>query len=477
MTGTYATATAMLADLAAKRVSARELLDAHLARQDRLHPKLNAVVETDIARALKDAQAIDAARAKGKALGALAGLPMTIKDGFDVENMPATAGAPGFAHRARDCDDATMVSRARASGAVIWGKTNVPFMLGDFQSYNDIYGTTNNPYDTTRVPGGSSGGAAAALAAGITPLEIGSDIGGSLRHPANFCGVCSLKPTWGVLPMRGHIPPPPQAYYECDLGVVGPMARNVEDLRLLWRVLRGPRDEAPRKHAKDARIAVWDEDANFPAASAVRAGVRRAAEALAEQGAQVETVASPLDTARLLQVYRWLIAPILGAGFPPEHLAKMEATRDADIKAMQANPDPWSPEFNRVAWTARYYELAPIYAERQALKDRFARVFETYDAILMPVSPVTAFPHDHSPSFIGRTLGMDGATISYMSMLTWIAPATALHSPALAFRASATAQGLPIGVQLVGSEHGEDRLFDLAAAAEEVLGGFVPPAL
>src|SRR5690242_11724561 len=251
MADTYKTARAMLADLQAKKISARELLDAHLARNDALHKKLNAIVATDIPRAMKDASAIDDARAKGGILGALAGLPMTIKDGFDVEGLPATAGNPVFANRPKGCADAELVARTRKAGAVIWGKSNVPFMLSDFQSYNEIYGTTNNPYDVARVPGGSSGGAAAALAAGITPLEIGSDIGGSLRHPANFCGVCSLKPTSGVLPMRGHVPPPPGFDAEADLGVGGPMARNVDDLKLLWSVLSGT-PEQKRRDAKGA---------------------------------------------------------------------------------------------------------------------------------------------------------------------------------------------------------------------------------
>lgn len=199
-TDLYATARQMLADLAAKRISARELLDAHVARHDALHNRLNAVVAADLERARSDALAIDEARMRGDKLGVLAGLPMTIKDGYDVEGLPAAAGNPIFAGRPKACRDAELVARTRREGAVIWGKTNVPFMLSDFQSYNAIYGTTNNPYDVTRVPGGSSGGAAAALATGMTPLEIGSDIGGSLRHPANFCGVCSLKPTWARCP-------------------------------------------------------------------------------------------------------------------------------------------------------------------------------------------------------------------------------------------------------------------------------------
>jgi amidase len=472
----YKTARDMAADLAAKRISARELLDVHLARNDAVAKKLNAVVATDIPRAVKTAEAIDNARAKGERLGALAGLPMTIKDGFDVEGLPATSGNPAFAKRDPNCADADLVRLARGDGAVIWGKTNVPFMLGDFQSFNAIYGTTNNPYDVTRVPGGSSGGAAAALAAGITPLEIGSDIGGSLRHPANFCGVCSLKPTWGALPMRGHIPPPPDRYVETDLGVGGPMARNVGDLRLLWNVLSGAKGET-RKDAKNTRIAVWDEADGFPLSHDVKDAVARAAEALAQQGAKVERVKPPVDPKRLMESYMWLLAPIIALGFPPALLEQMESMRASDLKAIAAGADIWGAEFYRVASTARFYEVARAQVARQALMDRVAEFFAKYDAIVMPISPVTAFEHDHSEPFNARRITVDNRTEPYFTMLTWIALATALHLPALAIPAGQSGAGMPVGVQIVGPCNGEERLFNLAAAAEEVLGGFRAPAL
>ncbi len=471
----YQTAREMIEGLRSRQISARELLDAHVARHEQLSKKINAVVAADLERAYRDAQAIDEARAKGRPPGVLAGLPMTVKDGYDVENMPASAGAPGLANRDKHCGDAELVRRARAQGAVIWGKSNVPYMLSDWQSYNAIYGTTNNPYDVTRVPGGSSGGAAAALASGITPLEIGSDIGGSLRHPAAFCGVTSLKPSWGVLPMRGHVPPAPDEYYELDLGVGGPMARNAEDLRLLWTVLSGK--NSGRKDVTGLRVAVWDEDPNFPLSRDVKDGVARAAQALEEQGARVEHIGSPLDTNHLMVTYRWILAPTLASGFPPELLAEMEKTRDADLKAMGDNPDPWGAEFNRVCWTARFYEVARAFAARQKLKDRMAEFFTDYDAILMPVGPVPAFPHDQSEPFFARKLEVDGQSIPYPTMLCWIALATTLHLPALAAPAGQNAAGLPVGVQLVGPIDGEDRLFDLAAAAEEVLGGFRAPPL
>lgn len=475
MTDLYATARDMLRDLAAKRVSARELLEAHAARNTVLAEPINAVTATDLEHARTDAQAIDDARAKGESLGALAGLPMTVKDGYDVENMPATAGFPPYASRPKNCADAELVARTRAAGAVIWGKTNVPLFLSDWQSYNAIYGTTNNPYDTTRVPGGSSGGAAAALATGITPLEIGSDIGGSLRVPANFCGVCALKPTWGVLPMRGHVPPPPGIDAEVDLGVGGPMARNIGDLKLFWSVLNKSKEATPRP-VKGTRIAVWDEDVLLPLSGDTKAAVARAAETLTAHGAHIETVKAPVDTRELLVNYIWLLNSIIGAGFPESVLNEVAKTREADLKAFAAARDPWSRELSRLATTARANEVLAAQRARQELKDRMAEFFRSYDAIVMPITPVTAFKHDHSEPFHTRLLDVDSMPTPYPTMLGWIALATALHLPSLAVPAGRTATDMPVGVQIVGPKNGEDRLFDFAAAVEEGLGGFVPPA-
>ncbi len=476
MSLTDKTARTLAADLAAKRISAREVLDAHLARNDALAKKLNAVIATDIPRAQKDAAAIDEARARGKTLGPLAGIPMTIKDGYDVENMPAISGAPMFAGRPKECADADLVRLTRDAGAVIWGKTNVPFMLGDFQSYNAVYGTTNNPYDVTRTPGGSSGGAAAALATGITPLEIGSDIGGSLRHPANFCGVCSLKPTWGVLPMRGHVPPPPGAYVETDLGVGGPMARNVDDLKMLWSVLRGT-PEQKRREVKGARIAIWDEEKGFPLSAAVRDGVKRAGDALAAQGAHVERAKPGIDTDQMMRSYMQLLVAVMAGGFPETLLADMEKTRAEDRTAYAAGASLYGPEAYRLFATARVSELAHAMVARQAQKDALAEFFKSTDAIVMPITPVPAFAHDQSEPPASRSVTIDNETWPYFSMLSWIALATSLHAPALAVQARQTPEGLPVGVQIVGPWNSEDRLFDYAASIEDGTGGFRPPPL
>ncbi|MBS0470193.1 MAG: amidase [Proteobacteria bacterium] len=474
MIDTYATARQMLADLNAKKISARELLDAHLARNDAIHGTINAINATDIERAREEADAIDAARTKGTALGPLAGLPMTIKDGYDVENMPALAGNPALVGRPKNCADAALVRTVRDAGAVIWGKTNVPFMLSDLQSYNAITGTTNNPYDVTRTPGGSSGGAAAALACGVTPLEIGSDIGGSLRHPANFTGVTSLKTTWGALDGRGHIPPMPDGYWECDLGVYGPMARNTGDLKLLWGLLKGTPEQA-RRDIKGARVAVWDEEPSWPLARDVKDGVVRAATALEQAGAMVERTKPKVDGAVLMDFYLQLLTPIVSYGMPEQMLDAFATMREADRKTVaEGGPGAGFAQFRLYA-SAPNRDVIAAQIKRQAYKDILAEFFTGYDAIVMPITMTTAFKHLQEPTFQERVLEIDGVAVPYPTILNWISLATALHLPALAVQAGQTAAGLPVGVQIVGPWNGEDRLFDFAAAVEEGCGGFRRP--
>lgn len=476
MVNTYATARSMVADLKAKRVSARELLRAHLARYDQVHKQINAVVETDLARAEKDAAAIDDARVKGDVTGALAGLPMTIKDGFDVENMPALAGNPMLKDRPKNCADADVVAAARKAGAVIWGKTNVPFMLSDLQSFNAIYGTTNNPYDVTKGPGGSSGGAAAALATGVTPLEIGSDIGGSLRHPANFCGVTALKTTQFALSGRGHVPPLPGEYAEGDLGVFGPMARNVDDLKMLWSVLKGT-PEKRREDVKGARVALWNQETSWPLAREVHAATERAGEALVRAGAHVEHTKPDIDGAAMMDFYLTILVAIMSSGMPEEALGAMEANRATDKKLAAGSGAEAEGAKQRLRATATFREVAAAHVKQQQHKDKLAAFFQKYDAILMPISMSTPFAHQQEPAFNDRILTIDNVQVPYPKIIEWISLATSCHAPALAVQAGQTADGLPVGVQVVGSWNGEDRLFDFAFAIEEGLGGFRPPRI
>ncbi len=472
----YATAIQILDDLAHRRISALELLDLHVARQRAHHGKLNAVIMEDLDAARQAAGALDDARVRGAELGPLAGLPMTIKDGFDVNGMPATAGSPDFANRPRSCADAELVARLRKAGAVIWGKTNVPLMLGDFQSYNTLFGTTNNPFDFSRTSGGSSGGAAAALAADITPLELGSDIGGSLRHPANFCGVCALKPSWRSLPLKGHIPPAPGTNQEVDLNVAGPMARNVKDLKLMWDVLRERPFTEPRA-ATQGRIAVWSAQPGWPLAQCVKEAVEQTAQRLSAVGFAVDNVFPDFNAEALLETYLDLLIATIAASFPAHLREAMAARRQDDIRLVTEGRDETGEARYRLRASAPQDLIAAARHKRDSYKRSLNGFFrQGYDAILAPITPVPAFFHDHSMPLNARRFPVDGIEAPYMSALNWIAVPTALHAPALVVPAARHA-GLPIGVQLIGPEHGEARLFEVALAAEQAIGPFPPPLL
>lgn len=470
-------AVAQAAALAAKRVSAVELLKAALARHAETHKTLNAVVNADPERALEQARAVDDARSRGEPLGPLAGVPMTVKDTFDVAGMAASSGLAPF--RRRMVGDAAAVNTARQAGAVIWGKTNVPVMAADWQTTNALYGTTNNPWDVTRTPGGSSGGAAAALAARVTPLEIGSDIGGSLRVPASFCGVFSHKPTWGSVPQRGHVPPSPGSYAERDLNVVGPMARSARDLRLLLSLMQtgSLAAKAPPAELAETRIGLWLEDPLCPLDPEVRAVIGAFAGELRAAGAQVEPIVSPTDMRALLHAYQTLLGGVLGEDLPPGQLRSMEMMRPFARRALARGAGPFSDATMAMAYTARHREWLAADAVRARLRHEISEVFDDWHVILAPIAPVAAFPHDRRP-FRRRELTLsDGRAVPYAAMLTWIGLPTALHLPATAIPAGRTAAGLPVGVQLIGPMGGDARCLAVAQAIDENVRGFTPPPL
>ena len=468
-------ATGQLAELASGRISAVELLELSMDRKAQTQDRLNAVVAIDAAGAQAQAQAIDAARARGEALGALAGLPMTIKDTLDVAGMSASSGLAAF--RGRTCEDAAAVARARAAGAVIWGKTNVPVMAADWQSYNDLYGTSNNPWDMTRTTGGSSGGAACALAAGITALEIGSDIGGSLRVPAHFCGVYSHKPSWGAVSQTGHVPPAPGARAQRDLNVIGPMARSARDLKLLFSVIAlAPAPAWPAPDLKGFRVGLWLDEPLYPLDPEVRAVIETYAARLRELGAVVEPLASPVEAAELAAAYSTLLGSVVATDMTADQRAQMEGMRGMAKAAMAAGAAWDSPMALVLAYTATHAEWLEADETRARLRDHACAAFDRFDLILAPVAPVAAFPHDHQP-FQQRELKLsDGRSARYTSMLDWIALATACHLPATCVPAGLTAGGLPVGVQLIGPPGGDARTL-AAAEAFEVARGFVKPPL
>jgi amidase len=473
-------ATGQLAALNAGRISAAELLEMTLRRYEAVNQPVNAVVAVDFERARERARAIDDHRAKGDPLGPLAGLPMTIKDTFDVEGMAASSGRGDFRRGRRP--DAIVVSHVRHAGAVIWGKTNTPVMAGDFQTYNRLYGTTNNPWDVERTCGGSSGGAAVALATRMTALEIGSDIGGSLRTPASFCGVYSHKPTWGVISQVGHVPPAPGALAERDLNVVGPMARSARDLRLLLSVMEAGTIARthPSPEVGSLRVALWLNQPEFVLDPEVKAVLEDFGDQLRGLGAEVTSITSPVVVEMLLTAYRALLAGVLAQDLPTAQLQAMQRMRGAAklARKLGAGPDSWAAL--ALDYTASHLDWLAADEARARVGGQLRGVFNRFDVIVAPIGPVAAFPHDHRP-FQRRTLTLsDGSKAPYLAMLRWIALATACGLPATAIPVGQTPRtekggGLPVGAQLIGPRGADSRTIAIAEAIEDQLGGFVAP--
>jgi amidase len=472
------------AALAAKQVSALELAQDAIGRIERHDGRINAVCVRDFDRGLEAARAADAALARGETRPLL-GLPMTIKESLNLAGLPTTWGFPAQKDF-RPAEDALSVSRIKQAGGVILGKTNVPVALGDWQSYNDIYGTTNNPYDLGRTPGGSSGGSSAALAAGYGALSVGTDIGGSLRVPAFHCGVYAHKPTFGLVPARGNTPPPlPALPYERDLSVLGPMARSAADLSLLLDVIAGPDPlEAgvayslalpPPRHGalKDFRVLLLDTDPLLPTSKAVRGAIEKLAANLGNAGVSI-TRESPLlpDFAASSRLYMRMLLSFLGASFAPEVYSGAQAA------AANLSPDDISLAAERlrgIALSHRDWVLAN--GGRARLRAQWRELFRHFDAVICPVMPTPAFPHDHSPEQTTRHIDIDGKDYPYSDQLAWAGIATLPGLPATAIPIGLSPEGLPIGVQIVGPFLEDRTPLKLAEMIEREFGGFVPPPM
>jgi len=478
----YWTAKDLVAALQARQVSAVELLDRSIARIEAHDGILNAVVVRDFARARTAAAAADEALARGERRPLL-GLPMTVKEGHNVAGLPTTWGIPGTQHL-QASEDAVAVGRLKAAGAVVLGKTNVPFMLADWQSYNSIYGVTNNPWDLRRTPGGSSGGAAAALAAGYVSLEFGSDLAGSLRIPAHCCGVFAHKPTHGLVPLRGFAPPGTPSLSvstDVDLAVVGPMARSAGDLALALDVVAGPDDDEsaayklalpPPRHAdlERFRVLVVDEHPLVPTADSIRSALGTFADNLVRAGSKVGRASPALpDLALVARTYAQLLMSFIGADLPDDAYRRSQAAAAALL------PDDASPSALSLRGTVMSHR-AWIRTDRvrAGVAHQWRQLFREWDVVVCPVMPTLAFSHDHR-DMNAREMVVDGTVIPYVAQSVWSSVATLTGLPATAMPIGISEDGLPIGIQIVGPYLEDRTTITFAALVERELGGFVAP--
>jgi amidase len=474
----YRSALELAAAIKSREISSVELTQLYIDRIEKYDGDVNAVIVRTFDHALAAAERADRALAEGRELGPLHGLPMTIKESYVMADTPSTWGIEDFRENVSD-EDGLAVKRFRAAGAHFLGKTNVPTDLADFQSYNPIYGTTGNPWDTSRTPGGSSGGSAAALAAGFTGLEAGSDIGGSIRNPAHFCGVYGHKPTYGIIPMQGHelvanIP-------EADLAVCGPLARSADDLKVALDIMAGPAEReavgwqlklaaADFTDLKDLRVAIWPTDETAPVCSEVADRVVMVGETLSRLGAKVSDAARPaFDLADAQNNYQTLLTAVMTGALSDEDVAKAQAVVDE-----LAPDDMSSAAVNARASVLPHREWIRTNTKREKLRGAWDAFFEDWDILLCPQMATPAFPHDHRP-FDERTIQVDNEAQPYFQQLFWAGMIVNAYLPSTVFPTGLSKEGLPIGVQAVSAPYRDYRTIEFARLIAEEIGGFVAP--
>jgi len=455
----FRSATEIAGMLVRREISSVELTRLQLDRIAAINPPINAVVELNPEAALAAAATADLATARGDAVGPLHGVPMTVKDSFDAAGLHTTWGNPAFRDYVPETDS-TVVGRLRQAGAIVIGKTNVHFMLSDFgQTANELYGVTNNPWDTTRTPGGSSGGGAAALTAGLTYLEYGSDLVGSIRIPASFCGVYGIKPTAGIVPLTGFAVPytPPGPRSMTYLSAIGPLARSVGDLRTALRTTAGPEypetistawSLAPPRHRRlqDFRVGVVLDDGAAPVSSEVRAALSNAVDALATTGAKIIT------------------------GWPE----RVDAQQQSESFGFQVGLffafQEGGSDF------ATLTEVVQQESRRMAARQAWDDYFRDVDVFLCPSNFTPAFPHDTRP-FSDRTVSTPDGDRPYDSQPFWVSHASLAGLPAVVAPIGSTAGGLPVGAQIIGPRFEDDTAMTFAELLTDVVGGYLRPPL
>jgi amidase len=477
----FKSATELAGALRSGRLKSRELLEIYLDRVERYNPQVNAIVHLKAGEARKRADEADAALSRGEVWGPLHGLPMTIKELFEVEGFRWTAGDPQFAKRVADAN-APAVQALLDAGAVLFGVTNSPLNGLDAQTYNEVYGTTNNPWDLARSPGGSSGGAAAVLAAGLGGFELGSDIGGSIRSPAHYTGVYGHKPTYGIVPRRRLKIPGPLAV--SDLSVAGPMGRSADDLALGMEILVAPEVDQreawrielppPRNTTLTGfRVAAWLDDRDCPVDAVVLERLHTTVEALGKAGVKVDEKARP-DIPRFSEVDRIYRSLLVSATAPrsvsDDSFPRLAGEEDALAwETEESGPEaPHNGAMRHLTWQH-------LNEKRLQIREKWEAFFQDFDVMLMPVTQVTALPHDHSKPQRDRVMTVNGSPWPYTDQLAWVGLVTMAYLPSTAAPVGSASNGLPVGIQIV-SGYGEDRTtIEFAKHLARVIGGFTPP--
>jgi amidase len=476
----FDSATSIARRIARGEFGARDALEYFLERQQRLHPALNAIVVTDIAKARRQAGAIDRAIARGERPGPLAGVPMTVKESFDVAGLPTTWGVE--AHRGNiAARDALVVERLRAAGAVVWGKSNVPVMLADWQTFNPIYGTTHSPWGEKLSPGGSSGGAASALASGITALEYGSDIGGSIRGPAQMCGVYGHKTSFAIVPGRGH--GLPGFWSPAEISVVGPLARSASDLAIALKATAGPADNDARAYRlslprpafdgfKGLRIGVLPAHAATRVSRRVSDEIEKLGRFLARQGAKVKMpVELPFDVREHDRLYVLLRrAATSMRAFDDTGFRRAVAERDA----LPASDRSYAADQLR-GNTLAHREWMLLENERQRLRGVWDGFFRDHDFLLCPGAATTAYPQNPAGRRWERMVDIDGEPMADVLQIFWMGFASLGCLPATMAPIAITSDGLPTGVQIIGPQYADLSTIRLAGLIERHYHAFVPP--
>jgi len=462
------------------KISSRELLDLYLARIERYNPKLNAVIAMDVEASRKRARQADAALKKGTVWGPLHGLPMTIKESFDLIGMPTTWGLPELKdHRAER--NALAVQRYIDAGAIVFGKTNVPTMLADWQTFNELYGTTNNPWDVTRVPGGSSGGSAVALAAGLTGLETGSDIGASIRDPAHYCGVYGHKPTYDICATNGQALQGRVAAQ--DITVIGPLARSADDLELALKIIAGPDaidargwrltlPPSSKKSLREFKVAVMLSADTAEVDRSVQDRIQAVADFMAKNKAKVSDTARPdIDTAQAHRVFIHLVRAATSGRQTDEAFAR-HLTAARDVKPDDTRYEAWMVKGN----TMFHREWLDWNEQRHKMRLAWDRFFQDYDLLLCPAGATAAFPHNQKGERWERMVSVNGKPQPSTTQMFWAGFMGMAGLPSTVAPAGLTPEGLPVGVQIVGPQYGDLTCLRLAQLLEKDYQGFVAPA-